>query len=330
MQRREFISLLGCVAAAWPIAARAQQPERMRRIGLLSFYAENDAEGPRYIAKFLEALEQLGWAHGRNVQIDYRWAGADRDRFQRYATELVELKPDLIVGQSTPAVAALILATRAIPIVFVNVSDPIGSGFIETLSRPGSNITGFSNFEPAMGGKWVELLKEIAPSVTRIALMSNPATSPQARSYLPSIETAARPLGLRPIVTPVHDTAEIEPAIAALGRDPGGGLVMLSDGFTLAHRELIVRLADKYRVPTVYPFPEFVKSGGLLCYGVDSASQFGQAAPYVDRILKGEKPGDLPVQGPTKFILSINLKTAKALGLTIPQTLLATADEVIE
>jgi putative tryptophan/tyrosine transport system substrate-binding protein len=329
MRRREFITLLGG-AAAWPLAARAQQPDRMRRIGLLSFYAENDAEGSRYIAKFLEALEPLGWAHGRNVQIDYRWAGADRDRFRRFATELVGLKPDLIVGQSTPAVAALLQATRAIPIVFVNVSDPVGSGFIESLSRPGSNITGFSNFEPSMGGKWVELLKDIAPQVTRIALMSNPETSPHATRYLPSIETAARLHELQLIANPVHDTAEIERTIAAFGRDPGGGLVMLSDGFTLAHRELIVRLVDQYRVPTVYPFREFAKSGGLLSYGVDMASQFGQAAPYVDRILKGAKPGDLPVQAPTKFELIVNLKTARALGLTLPPLLLATADEVIE
>jgi putative tryptophan/tyrosine transport system substrate-binding protein len=330
MKRREFITLLGCSAAAWPLGARAQQGERVRRIGLLSLYAEDDAEGPRYIAKFLQALQQLGWMDGRNVQIDYRWAGADRDRFQRYATELVGLKPDLIVGQSTPAVAALLRATRAIPIVFVNVSDPVGSGFIENLPRPGSNITGFSNFEPAMGGKWVELLKEIAPHVTRIALMSNPATSPHARAYLPSIETAAQSLGLQPITTPVHDTTEIERAIAALGHGPGNGLIMLSDGFTLAHRDLIVRLAEQYRVPVVYPFREFAKSGGLLSYGVDSASQFGQAAPYVDRILKGAKPCDLPVQAPTKFELIVNLKTAKALGLTVPPSLLERADEVIE
>ena len=329
IRRREFITLSGG-AAAWPLAARAQQGERMRRIGLLSFYAENDAEGPRYIAKFLQALQQLGWMDGRNVQIDYRWAGADRDRFQRYATELVGLKPDLIVGQSTPAVAALLRATRVIPIVFVNVSDPVGSGFIESLPRPGSNITGFSNFEPAMGGKWVELLKEIAPHVTRIALMSNPATSPHARGYLPSIETAAQSLGLQPITTPVHDTTEIERAIAALGHGPGNGLIMLSDGFTLAHRDLIVRLAEQYRVPVVYPFREFPKSGGLLSYGVDMASQFGQAAPYVDRILKGAKPGDLPVQAPTKFELIVNLKTAKALGLDVPDAVLSIADEVIE
>jgi putative ABC transport system substrate-binding protein len=330
MRRREFITLLGGTAAC-PLAARAQQHEQMSRIGVLSFYAENDAEGPRYIAKFLEALEQLGWLHGRNVQTDYRWAGADRDRFQRYATELVALKPDLIVGQSTPAVAALLRVTRAIPIVFVNVSDPVGSGFIESLAHPGGNITGFSNFEPAMGGKWVGLLKDIAPHVTRIELMSNPATSPQSKGYLPSIQTAAQSLGLQPpIATPVHDRAEIERAVAALGRDPASGLILLSDGFTLAHRDLIVRLAGQYRVPVVYPFREFAKSGGLLSYGVDMASQFGQAAPYVDRILKGAKPGDLPVQAPTKFELIVNLKTAKALGLDVPDGVLTIADEVIE
>ena len=330
MRRRDFITLLGGGTVAWPLAAPAQQAERMRRIGLLSFYAENDPEWQRYIAKFLKPLEQLGWVSGRNVQIDYRWAEADRDRFQRYATELVGLKPDLIVGQSTPAVAALLRATRAIPIVFVNVSDPVGSGFIESLARPGGNITGFSNFEPAMGGKWVELLKDIAPHVAHIALMSNPATSPQARGYLPSIETAAESLGLQAIATQVHDTADIERVIAAFGRDPGGGLIMLSDGFTLAHRGLIARLAEQYRVPVVYPFREFAKSGGLLSYGVDMASQFGQAAPYVDRILKGAKPGDLPVQGPTRFELIVNLKTARALGLEVPAQLLGIADEVIE
>jgi ABC-type uncharacterized transport system substrate-binding protein len=229
-----------------PLVARAQQVEPMRRIGVLLFYAENDPEGSHYIARLLEGLRQSGWTPGHNIQIDYRWGGADRDRFQRYATELVELKPDLLVGQGTPAVAALQRATRTIPIVFVNVSDPIGSGFIESLARPGSNITGFSNFEPSMGGKWVGLLKEIAPQVARIALMSNPQTSPQARGYLPSIESAARSLALQPIATPVHDAAEIERAIAALGRDAAGGLVMLSDVFTLANRELVVKLANQH------------------------------------------------------------------------------------
>jgi putative ABC transport system substrate-binding protein len=330
VKRREFITLIGGTAAAWPFAARGQQNEPIRRIGLLMSYAESDAEGQRFVATFVEALQQTGWVPGRNVQIDYRWGGADRDHIQRFALELVGLKPEVIVAQATPPVAALQRATRTIPIVFVNVSDPVGSGFVESLARPGRNITGFSNFEPSMGGKWVGLLKEIAPHVTRIALMSNPETSPQARSYLPSIESAARSLGLRPVATPVHDSAEIERVISALGRDPDAGIIMLSDIFTLTNRELIIRLADQYRLPAVYPFRDFAKSGGLLFYGVNLASQFRQAAPYVDRILKREKPAELPVQAPTKFALVINLKTAKALGLEVPPTLLAVADEVIE
>jgi putative ABC transport system substrate-binding protein len=236
LKRRDFITLLGGSAVAWPLVARAQEPRRrMRRIGVLMSYAQTDAEGQRSIATFLETLEQMGWAQGRNLQIDYRWGGADRDRIQRYATELVGLKPDLILGQATPSIAALQRETRTIPIVFVAVSDPLGSGFVESWARPGSNITGFSNFEPAMGGKWVELLKEIAPHVTRITLTRNPETSPQARSYLPSIERAALSLGLQPIASPVHDSAEIERAIAAIGRDPGGGLDLPSDVFTDTH-----------------------------------------------------------------------------------------------
>jgi len=240
MRRRKFIALVGA-AVAWPLAARAQQSEPMRRIGVLMSFAQTDAGWHRAIATFLEALERLGWVRGRNLQTEFRWGEADPDRIQRYATELVGLKPDLILCQATPSVAALQRTTRTIPIVFVNVSDPLGSGFIESVARPGGNITGFSNyFEPTMGGKWVELIKEIAPSVTRIALMSNPDTSPHTRFYLPSIESAALSLGLQPIVTPVHDNAEIDRAIAALGRNPGGGLVLLSDIFTLANRELIV------------------------------------------------------------------------------------------
>jgi len=328
MRRREFITLLGG-AATWPLAARAQ-PEPVRRIGVLMTFEQTDAGWQRTTAKFLEVLEHLGWVRGRNLQIEFRWGGPNPDQIQRYATELVELKPDLIVCQATPSVRALQRTTRTIPIVFVNVSDPLGSGFIESLAQPGGNITGFSNFEPAMGGKWVELIKEIAPSVTRIALMSNPDTSPQARFYFSSIESAALSLGLQTIVTPVRDETEIDDAIATLAREPGGGLVLLSDIFTLANHERIVRLADQYRVAAVYPFRDFAKSGGLLSYGVDVAFQFPQAAAYVDRILKGEKPGELPVQGPTKFELIVNIKTAKALGLSVPNTLLVSADEVIE
>jgi putative tryptophan/tyrosine transport system substrate-binding protein len=328
-RRREFMSLLGG-AAAWPLAASAQQSDPMRHVGVLMSQPQTDAGWQRAIATFLEALEQLGWVRERNLRIEFRWGEVNPERIQRYATELVGLKPDLILCQATPSVAALQRTTRTIPIVFVNVSDPLGSGFIESLARPGGNITGFTNFEPAMGGKWVELIKEIAPPVTRIALMSNPNTSPQARFYLPSIEAAALSHGLQTIVTPVHDDVEINHAIAALGRDPGGGLVLPSDIFTLANRELIIRLADQHHVPAVYPFGDFAKSGGLLSYGVDLVFQFLQAAAYVDRILKGEKPGELPVQGPTKFELIINSKTAKALGLTVPPTLLVSADEVIE
>jgi putative tryptophan/tyrosine transport system substrate-binding protein len=329
LKRREFITLLG-TAATWPLAARAQQSETVRRIGVLMTFAQTDAGWQRTAAEFLKALEHLGWVRGRNLEIEFRWDGPDPDQIQRYATELVELKSDLIVCQATPSVRSLQRTTRTIPIVFVNVSDPLGSGFIESLARPGGNITGFSNFEPAMGGKWVELIKEIAPSVTRIALMSNPDTSPQARFYFPSIENAALSLGLQTIVTPVRDDAEIDHAIVALAHESGGGLVLLSDIFTLANHELIVRLADQYRVPAVYPFCDFAKSGGLLSYGVDVAFQFPQAAAYVDRILKGEKPRELPVQGPTKFELIVNIKTAKALGLSVPNTLLVSADEVIE
>ena len=330
MKRRAFITLLGGTAAAWPSAVRAQQSNSMRRVGVLMSFAQSDAGWQRAVATFLDALEQLGWVRGHNLQVEFRWGEADPVRIQHYATELAGLKPDLILCQATPTVNAVQRASHTIPIVFVNVSDPLGSGFIESLARPGGNITGFSNFEAAMGGKWVALIKEIAPPVTRIAIMSNPDTSPQAKFYLPAIESAALSFGVQPIASPVHDSAEIEHAIAAIGSDPGGGLILPSDIFTLANRELIVRLADQHRVPAVYPFRDFAKGGGLLSYSVDLILQFRQAAAYVDRILKGEKPSELPVQEPTKFELAINLKTAKALGLTVPPTLLAIADEVIE
>jgi putative ABC transport system substrate-binding protein len=329
LKRREFITLFGG-AAAWPLAVSAQQQEGMRRIGVLMSVAQTDAEGQRSIAAFLESLEQMGWVHGRNVQIERRWGGGDRDRIQRNATELVALRPDVILSQATPSVTALHGVTRSIPIVFVNVSDPLGSGFVESLAHPGSNITGFTNFEPSMGGKWLGLIKEIAPHVTRVALMRNPDTSPQASAYLPSLESAALSLALQLITVPVHINAEIERAFAAFGNEAGCGLILLSDVFTLTNRELIVRLADQYRLPAVYPFREFVKSGGLLFYGVDLVLQFRQAASYVDRILNAEKAADLPVQAPTKFELIVNGKTAASLGLTIPPTLLALADEVIE
>jgi putative ABC transport system substrate-binding protein len=297
---------------------------------VLMAFAQPDPGWQRSTVIFQEALESMGWVQGRNLQIEYRWGEADSGRIQRYATELAELQPDVILGQATVSVAALQRATRTIPVVFVNVSDSIGSGFIESQARPGGNITGFSNFEPAIGGKWVEYLKEIAPQVRRIAFMYNPDTSPQVKSYLPSIESAAQSLGLQLMASPVRDDAEIERAIEAVGREPGGGLVLPSDVFTFTHRELIIGLATQHRLAAVYPFGEFARSGGLLSYGVDLVSQFGQAASYVDRILKGEKAGELPVQAPTKFELIVNVKAAKALGLDVPQTLFARADEVIE
>jgi putative tryptophan/tyrosine transport system substrate-binding protein len=310
MRRREFITLLGG-AAAWPVVARAQQSDRMRRLGVLMGFAEEDHEAQARVAGFKQALERLGWTNGRNIEFNYRWTLGDADRMRVYARELVQLAPDVILSA-------------------INVTDPVGSGLVANLSRPGGNITGFSNFEPLMGGKWVQLLKELAPRVTQIALMSNPEVEPQTRSYASSIEAAAVSLAVKPIAAPIHDSAEIEGAIATLAREPGTGLIVLSGLFTFAHRELIAGLADRYGVPAVYPYREFVQSGGLLSYGIDQAAQFRQAAPYVDRILRGEKPGDLPVQQPTKFQLVINLKTAKALGLEVPPTLLARADEVIE
>ncbi len=299
----------------------------MARVGVLMPYAP---EGQHYAEAFLDALAQTGWKQGRNLQIDLRSGEADRSVVARYAAELVELKPDVILGQTTPAVMALQRATRTIPIVFVNVSDPEGSGFVQSLARPDGNITGFSNFESSMGGKWVELLKEMAPHVERVAHISNPDTSPQGRAYLPSFENAARSLGVQLVAIPVRDNAEIERAISDVGREPGGGLIFPPDVFTANSSKLIIMLAERYRLPAVYPIREFAHSGGLLSYGVDFEVQFRQAAVYVNSILRGEKPGSLPVQAPTKFELIVNLKAAKALGLTVPPSLLATADEVIE
>jgi putative ABC transport system substrate-binding protein len=287
MRRRDFLGIVGGAVAGAPLAVGAQPLEQTRRVGVLMAFAQSDAGWQRSTVIFQEALERMGWAPGRNLQIEYRWGEADSGRIQRYATELAELQPDVILGQATVSIAALQRATRTIPVVFANVSDPIGSGFIESLARPGGNITGFSNFEPAMGGKWVEYLEEIAPDVRRIAFMYNPDTSPQVKSYLPSIESATKSRGLQLLASPVRDGTEIERAIETTGREPGGGLVLPSDVFTFTHRELIIRLANQHRLPAVYPFSEFARGGGLLSYGVDLISQFGLAASYVDRILKG-------------------------------------------
>jgi putative ABC transport system substrate-binding protein len=330
VRRREFITLLGGATAAWPVAARAQQPERVRRVGMLTGYTQEDREGRARVGAFEQALQERGWTSGRNLRLDYRWAGGDADRMRVHAADLARLAPDAVLAVTTPAVQAMQQETPAVPIVFVNVSDPVGSGLVASLARPGGNITGFSNFGPLIGGKWVQLLKEIAPHVARVALMSNPEIEPQTRVYSSAIEAAASSSATQLVAAPVHDSTEIETAIAALGRDHGNGLIVLSGIFTFSHRTLIAKLAHRHRVPAVYPYREFAESGGLLSYGIDLVVQFQQAAGYVDRILKGEKAGDLPVQEPTKYELVINLKTARAIGLTVPDTLLARADEVIE
>jgi putative ABC transport system substrate-binding protein len=329
VRRREFIAALG-VAAAWPLAARAQQPERMRRIGMLVGFAESDPMAQPRVSAFQQALQELGWRDGRNVQIDVRFGAANPDRMQTYAAELVNMAPDVILAMTTPITAALLRQTRTIPIVFVIVSDPVGSGFVESLARPGRNVTGFINLESSLVEKWVELLKEIAPRVTRAAMMFNPETAPYAGYYMRPFEAAARSLALEPIGAPVRDDADIERAITALARDAKGGLVILTDIYTTTRRGPINTLTARHRVPAVNSTTPITREGGLITYGVDSVDLFRRAAPYVDRILKGGKPADLPVQAPTKFEMVINLKTARALGLEVPPTLLARADEVIE
>jgi len=325
MKRRAFITLLGGAAAAWPLAARAQQP---RRVGVLMGFAESDPAAQSWLAAFRNALTQLGWSEGNNLRIEVRWGAADPDRIRTLAKELVDLRPDAIFNQTTPVTDALARVTQTIPIVFVYVADPIGSGFAASLARPGRNITGFTYVEPTTGGKWVELLKEIAPRTAHVALLFNPETAP--KFYMPSIQAAASSFAVEASVAPVHARDEIAGVIAAQARSPGGGLIVMPDVFNDANGELIIALATSSGVPAIYPRPVFAETGGLIAYGADLAEQFRQAAGYIDRILKGANPGDLPVQRPTKFELVINLKTAKALGLTIPPTVLALADEVIE
>jgi putative ABC transport system substrate-binding protein len=330
MRRREFITLLGGATAAWPIAARAQQGERMRRIGVLMATAETDPESPSRVVAFQQSLATVGWITGQNIRIDYRWAAGEPTRMQVLARELVDLQPDVILASTTPSTAALMSETRTIPIVFVVVSDPVGSGFVASIPRPGGNITGFTNIESSLGGKWIQLLKEIAPRVTRVALMFNPETAPFVAYYLRPIETAAPSFAVEHIVKPIRTDSEIEPAIADVGRDSTGGLIVLPETFTTIHRKSIILAAARNNVPTIYPFRYMAADGGLIAYGIDLVDLYRRAAPYIDRILRGANPADLPVQAPTKFELVINLKTAKALGLQAPSTLLAVADEVIE
>jgi len=328
MKRRDFIALLGG-AAGWPLAARAQQGDRVRRIGVLLGGDENDAAYKARIPAFTQALAGLGWTEGRNVRMDLRWAGGDTDRIRALAQELVGLQPDIIATNGTPETIAVQRETRTIPIVFANVGDPVASGIVARLDRPGGNVTGFAILEASLGGKWLELLSEIAPGLNRAAIMFNPDTV-LVSAYMPSLETAARSLKVEPITAPVHSDIEIETAIIALGRELGGGLVVMPDAFLNSHRAPTILAAARNNVPAVYALSETARDGGLLSYGVDRVDSFRRAASYVDRILRGEKPGDLPVQVPTKFEMILNLKTARALGLTVPPSLLAIADEVIE
>ena len=322
MRRREFIELLGG-AAAWPVAARAQQPDRVRRIGVLMGYADNDSEAQTWVAAFREGLQRLGWAEGRNIGIDTRWARSEVDAMQRLAQELV-------LSQITPTTAASLQQTRTIPIIFAMVADPVGSGFVKSLARPGGNITGFAALEGSLAGKWLEFLKKIAPRVARVVLPFNPTTATFAEYYLNPVKVAAAALGVEAVALPVQDTSKLESIVATTAREPNSGLIVMPEAFLIVHRAEVTSLAARYRLPAVYPYRSFAEIGGLLSYGFDRLDNFRRAAGYADRILRGEHPGDLPVQAPTKYELVINLKTAKALGLTVPSTLLATADEVIE
>jgi putative ABC transport system substrate-binding protein len=330
MRRRDFITLVGSAAAAWPVTARAQQPERMRRIGVLMPGDENDPGrwNPR-LSAFTQALSDLGWIDGRNVRMDVRWDGGDTNLNRALAQELVSLQPDTIVTVATPATVAVQRETRAIPIVFVNVGDPVASGIVARFDRPSGNITGFASLGAPLAGKWLELLSQIAPGLKRAAIMFNPDAAPRIGSYA-SLAEAARSLEVELFTAPVHNDVDIETAIIALGREPGGGLVVMPDAFMIMHRASIISAAARNNVPAVYAIPFFARDGGLLSYGPDQVGTFRGAATYVDRILRGEKPGDLPVQFPTKFEMVVNLKTAKALGLTVPQSILLRADEVIE
>jgi putative tryptophan/tyrosine transport system substrate-binding protein len=332
MQRRDFNILLGSIAATWVSPSRAQQGSRVRRIGMLMGVVESDPEGKKYLSVFEEALRGLGWKDAQRVQIDFR-AAADLEGLRSRALELADLGPEIIVTYTTPATNAVRQVTRSVPILFVAVSDPIGPGFVESFSRPGGNITGFTNFEATMGGKWIELLHDVAPSVKRVAMLFNPATAnagARGGVYFQSMEAAAGVLGIELTASPVSDPADIDRAFAAMAERPDGGSIVMPNVFTATNRDRIVAQAAQFRIPAVYPLSLFVTAGGLMSYGIDYRDQFRLAAQYADRLLKGGKAADLPVQQPTKFELTINRKTAKALDLNIPATLLARADEVIE
>src|SRR5215467_304913 len=330
MRRRDAIKLVGLTAVSWPLAALAQQRDEIRRIGVIVNVAADDTEALASIAAFKESMQQLGWSEGRNLRIDFRGAAGDPERMQAHAKELVGLQPQLILTRSTPVTAAVLKHTRTIPIVFTVVSDPVGDHFVESLARPGGNATGFTNVESSLTGKWLELLKEVAPRVKRVAFIFNPKLAPGGGSYYSRLIGASVPsFAVTSTVAPVHDAAEIERAIAEFVREPNGGLVVFPDATTLVNRKLIVALADRYRVPAIFAFRIVVTDGGLMSYGIDVVDQFRQAAGYVDRILKGTKPAELPVQLPAKFVLSVNLKTAKGLGLEVPSLFQQRADEIV-
>ena len=328
MRRRDFIKGIAGSAAAWPIAARAQQADRTRRIGVLMSVGESDSEGQASVIAFVQRLKELGWTDDRNVRLDIRWGAGDRERYRRYARELTALSPDVLLGTTSSVLAALQEATRAVPIVFVAVIDPVGAGLVDSMARPGGNTTGFIAFEYAIAAKWLELLKEIAPNVTRAAVLRDPTFAAGIGQF--AAIQAVGPIGMELSVINLHDADAIERGVAAFARHPNGGLVVTSSPFGTNHPGAVAALASRYKLPAVYPFRHYVSAGGLASYGPDNVNQFRPAAEYVDRILKGQKPADLPVQAPTKYETVVNLKAAKALGVDLPSSLLARADEVIE
>ncbi len=330
MKRREFIAILGGAAVAWPVAVRSQPANQVRRIGWLHFFPESDPGAQVYAVAFRQGMEKLGWSVGRNLAIDYRWGAFNVERARVIASELLNLAPDAIVSAGSPGALAFQQITRTVPIVFTVVTEPVTQGIVQSLAHPGGNMTGFTYVEPAMGAKWVELLKEIAPHVTRIGLVFNPDASPQSRFFYQSMEAAAPKFAVQTVMVPVRMTGDIEQAMATIGHEPGGGLIISTDAFLYTNRKLIIELVARHRLPAIYGILGTAAEGGLIYYGVDVVDQYQRAAGYVDRILRGTKPDELPVQLPTKFSLTINAKTAKALGLNVPDKLLVAADEVIE
>ena len=332
IRRREFIATVGVAVAAWPLAARAQQSGGVRRIGVLANSAATDATWQSYLTTFVQELRQLGWIEGQNIRIDIRWSAADAALSRIYAAQLIGLTPDVILASSTTNLTAIQQATSTVPVVFLQVFDPVEQGFVASITKPGGNLTGFSMYEFSVGGKWVDLLKEIAPNLGRVAVLSNPETSPQSKFFMRSVEAAAPSRGVRAIAIPVRATTEIEAALQNFSREPNGGLILPTDSFTRLRSKLIAELAERHRLPSISAYDGFAKDGGLMCYGsyINLPDHFRQAASYVHRILKGEKPGDLPIQRSVKYTLRLNLKTAKALGLTVPLPLTGLADEVIE